>query len=207
MYKKRENLKTKIKFMNLNYVRILDLIINEIIPATDGNVKKGNKIFGAAILNKDDLSTHCIGLNNEIINPLFHGEISTINSFFDKNKTLNSKNYIFVSTHEPCSLCLSAITWAGFTNFYYFFPYKDTKDKFDISHDLNILSQVFNIEKGEYNSNNFYWHSFSILEEIKKLTPDLKKILHPKIDEIYQKYEILSQIYQKSKNETNIPLK
>ena len=68
--------------MNINYSRILDLILNEIIPLTYTNVLKGNKIFGGGIISKHDLSTICIGVNNEIENPLLHGEISTINNFF-----------------------------------------------------------------------------------------------------------------------------
>ena len=81
-------------------------ILNEIIPATKISITKGNKIFGAAILKKNDLSTVAIGTNNEIVNPLYHGEISTINTYFNLN--LNNKikpnECIFLSTHEPCSL-------------------------------------------------------------------------------------------------------
>ena len=57
------------KFYNILILKIL----NEIIPATKISISKGNKIFGAAILNKNDLSTVIIGTNNEIINPLYHG--------------------------------------------------------------------------------------------------------------------------------------
>jgi tRNA(Arg) A34 adenosine deaminase TadA len=192
--------------MNINYSRLLDLILKEIIPLTYKNVEKGNKVFGGAIVSKVDLTTICIGVNNEIINPLLHGEISTINNFFKKNKKINPIDCIFVSTHEPCSLCLSAITWAGFNNFYYFFPYEDTKDKFNIPHDLNILSQVFNIAEGKYNDSNFYWKSFSILNEINKLPSNKRKTLKFKINQIYKKYEDLSLKYQESKKENKIPL-
>ena len=192
--------------MNINYSRLLDLILNEIIPLTYKNVAKGNKIFGGGIISKVDLSTICIGLNNEIKNPLLHGEISTINNFFEKNKKIDPKECIFVSTHEPCSLCLSAITWSGFNNFYYFFPYEDTKDKFNIPHDLNILSHVFNIENGKYNNSNSYWQAFSILNEINQLPINEKELLNFKIDKIYTKYQNLSIKYQKFKKENNIPL-
>ena len=58
-----------LKFYNI----LISIILNEIIPATKISVSKGNKIFGAAILNNNDLSTVIIGTNNEIINPLYHG--------------------------------------------------------------------------------------------------------------------------------------
>ena len=66
----------------------------------------------------------------------------------------NEKNCIFLSSHEPCSLCLSAITFSGFNNFYYLFPYESTSEEFGIPHDLNILKEVFNIKDGNYIKNN-----------------------------------------------------
>ena len=65
--------------MNItNIWKFLDILIKKIISRTYKNVKKGNKIFGGAILDKKDLSLLIIGLNNEIKNPLLHGEISTL---------------------------------------------------------------------------------------------------------------------------------
>ena len=45
---------------------------------TDG-VAKGNKLFGAAILRKDDLSAVVAETNNELENPLWHGEVHALN--------------------------------------------------------------------------------------------------------------------------------
>ena len=67
------------------YNKLFSVIINEIIPETEISISKGNKIFGAAIIRKKDLSTVVIGTNNEVINPLYHGEISTINNFYKLN--------------------------------------------------------------------------------------------------------------------------
>jgi len=192
--------------MAINYNLILDVFLKSIIPLTRQNINRGNKIFGAAILKKSDFSVITIGTNNEIVNPLFHGEITTINNFFKQKIDLTTKDCIFLSSHEPCSLCLSAITWSGFDNFYYFFPYSDTDKKFKIPHDLKILHEIFYIDKGKYNKFNHYWKSYSILNEINKLPSKKKEILKEKIELIITQYEQFSNQYQSLKINNNIPL-
>ena len=188
------------------YNKILDIFLNNLIPETKISVSKGNKIFGAFVLDKTDLSLVVTGLNNEIENPIYHGEISTIINFF-KLRNLNPKDYLFISSHEPCSLCLSAITWSGFDNFYYLFHYEDTESTFNIPHDLKILKEVFKIDKGQYSKNNTFWQSYSILEEIKELQNSEKDKLLAKIKEINKLYEDISNKYQLAKNSNHIPLK
>ena len=186
-----------------NYSKILDIFLDHLIPLTNISISNGNKIFGAFIVKKSDLSIVCLGTNEETKNPLFHGEISTLFNLFETQHN-NTKDYYFISSHQPCSLCLSAITWSGFDNFYYFFPYEDTKDNFNIPHDLKILEEVFKIKQGNYQKNNEYWESFSIISEIKKL--DKYNELSAKITKIKDEYQKLSKIYQESKINNNIPL-
>ncbi len=99
--------------------RLLDVIEHDVIPLTRAGVAAGNKLFEAAILRKSDLSLVVADTNGGIENPLHHGEISTLNSYYGLKDSSRpaARDCIFVSTHEPCSLCLSAITWAGFDNF------------------------------------------------------------------------------------------
>ena len=188
------------------YNKILDIFLNNLIPETKISVSKGNKIFGAFVLNKIDLSLVVTGVNNEIENPIYHGEISTIINFF-KLRNLNPKDYLFVSSHEPCSLCLSAITWSGFDNFYYLFHYEETESTFNIPYDLKILKEVFKIDKGQYSKINSFWQSYSIIEEIKELKNSENDKLLEKIKEINKLYEDISNNYQSAKNLNHIPLK
>ena len=188
------------------YNTILDIFLNNLIPDTKISVSKGNKIFGSFVIKKNNFSLIVTGTNNEMENPLFHGEISTIINFFKLNN-LNPKEYLFITSHEPCSLCLSAITWSGFDNFYYFFSYSETEFTFNIPHDLNILKEVFKIDKGEYSKKNSYWQSHSIIENIKDLQNSESEKLFPKIKEIKKLYESLSKNYQSTKISNNIPLK
>tara|TARA_E500000178_G_C16861481_1_gene679967 strand:- start:302 stop:901 length:600 start_codon:yes stop_codon:yes gene_type:complete len=188
--------------------KLLSVIEDYIIPLTKIGVKKGNKIFGAAILKKTDLSIVVADTNSEIQNPLFHGEISTINSFFKlpKEERPKPEDCVFISTHEPCSLCLSAITWANFDNFYYYFGYQDTKDTFHIPHDLNILKEVFKIDNGQYARKNKFWESKSVVNMVNELSDDSILDLREQINRINKKYTRLSEIYQKQKGLSGIPL-
>ena len=187
--------------------QLLQTIKNDVLPKTRVGVKKGNKVFGAAILNKFTLDTIIAETNNELESPLFHGEITCLNSYFAHNIKRETKDLIFLSTHEPCSMCLSAIAWAGFREIYYFFSHQDSRDDFQIPHDLKILKELFNLEPGGYNKNNAFLSCNSIIEKISEIAPENRGLLMNEVTEIRNEYEYLSSVYQNDKEKNFIPLK
>ena len=188
--------------------RLLDVMENDIAPMTAKEVLRGNKIFGAAILLKSDLSLVIAETNNEIENPLWHGEMHAIKKLYERNRSTlpKPKDCIFLATHEPCSLCLSAITWAGYDNFYYLFSYESTRDSFAIPHDLKILKEVFTLDQGGYAKENEFWKSHNLMSMIGELPETQKNALRDRVKNLDTIYAKMSDIYQANKNETEIPL-
>jgi tRNA(Arg) A34 adenosine deaminase TadA len=187
--------------------RLLDVIEEDILPLTAAGVAAGNKVFGAAVLRKSDLSLVIAGTNDETVNPLWHGEVHTLNGFYEMPGRPDTRELIFLATHEPCTLCMSAITWAGFDNFYYLFSHQDSRDSFAIPHDLRILHEVFGLEPGGYRHRNAYWTSYAIPDLVEAEDPALRDDLLVREQRIRARYGELSEQYQECKSDNDIPLK
>lgn len=198
--------------------RLFDVIEQDIVPVTARGVRRGNKLFGAAILRKSDLSVVVAETNNEVENPLWHGEMHAIKRFFELpagNRPAPS-DCLFLATHEPCSLCLSGITWSGFDNFYYLFSHQDSRDSFAIPYDIQILQAVFAVPDPEtgavsaqrplYNRRNRFWTGNGLQEIIAGLDRDGRESLMARFDDINALYADLSDIYQNEKGGKGIPL-
>lgn len=193
--------------------RLLDVIADDIVPKTRAGVARGNKVFGAAILRKADLSVVVAETNNEIANPLWHGEMHALKRLYERDRTSlpAPRDCLFVSTHEPCSLCLSAITWGGYDNLYYLFSHEESRDSFAIPHDIRILEEVF--ATGErrpgaplYNRANAFWTAYPIRDLAGGLPEEDRRRLEARIGKIEEMYRELSATYQARKGERGIPL-
>ncbi len=186
--------------------RLLDVIEHEIVPLTRVGVEEGNKIFGGAVLRKSDLRTVVAVTNRETANPLNHGEIATINAFYDIPPTdrPSASETIFVSTHEPCPLCLGGLTWGGWDNFFYFFSYEDTMAAFAIPHDIRLNEEIWRVKDGKYDHKNRYWCAWHIGRLI-DTTGD--PALTAQADRLTETYASLSAAYQRGKGSgAEIPL-
>lgn len=198
---------------------LLSTIETQIVPLTAKGVSSGSKLFGAAILSKDSLAPLTVATNNERASPLLHGEINCIQQFFssptlaDSSPRPSTKDCIFIATHEPCSLCLSGITWSGFDNFYYLFTYEDSRDLFSIPYDIQILEEVFRVRAdGEsdeslgkrelYNRKNKFFTAKSFADLVTEIEDEAERTKWgAEVDRVKGLYNGLSATYQEGKKD------
>lgn len=195
--------------------RLLDVIASDIVPLTTAGVAAGNKLFGAAVLRRDDLALVVAATNNEVENPLWHGEIHAIKLFHELPAAdrPDARDCVFLATHEPCSLCLSGITWAGFDTFSYLFSHADSADAFAIPYDIEILRAVYAVpdpDRAEvapgrdlYNRSNAFFTSHDLAAQV-AATGDGG--LARRVADLRATYDDLSAQYQAHKGGAGIPL-
>ena len=167
--------------------RLFDVIENDIVPMTASGVSPtATSCSARPSCARADRSLVLAETNNEMENPLWHGEVHCLKRFYEmpKAERVDTRDCIFLATHEPCSLCLSAITWTGFDNFYYLFSHEDLRDSFAIPHDLKILKEVFTLDPGGYNAENAYWKSFSLRRLVRELPEAERARLEARIAQI-----------------------
>ena len=205
--------------------KLLNTIEKDIFPLTKVQCAKGDRVYGASIHSmKEPYNTICYDTNrSETIDPLYHGETACIHTFFKMNKhikefklgnnlsELKNSEYdldptqcILLSTHEPCSLCLSAICWSGFNNFLYLFTYHDHggSTSFEMPIGKKMLKEVFGNDGTPqnpwYHKKNSFFESHSIKWIIQnKIVKDLKckQDLLDQISKIEKMYDRLAQDY------------
>lgn len=196
---------------------LLQTVETSIVPLTAQAVTNGCKLFGAAILDRRTLKPLSVATNNERASPLLHGEINCIQQFYTvdypdpASRPSPQDDCVFFATHEPCSLCLSGITWSGFREFYYLFTYEDSRDLFSIRYDIDILQEVFRVQGSEtdeqvkarplYNRDNKFFKARSVAELIDTVTDaEAKAALLSEFERVKKLYNGLSETYQNGKS-------
>lgn len=125
---------------------IIKAIRHDLLLETSIGVEAGGHVFGAVVLDKATLSPVIAGSNNRMENPIYHGEVETLRRFFACPNHPKPKDCIFVASHDPCSMCISAIAWAGFDEVWVLFNYEDVKKSFGMPVDLLMYKEIFGAE-------------------------------------------------------------
>ena len=69
--------------------------------------------FGAVVVDNKTGKILGQGWNASQVNPTYHGEIVAMNDCLKKHPKVNWANTTLYTTAEPCSMCQSAVIWAG----------------------------------------------------------------------------------------------
>ena len=81
--------------------------------AIDEAKKNESYPFGAVIVDIETGKILAKGVNQSSKNPTFHGEIVCMNNYVEKYGSNNWGKLVLYTTGEPCSMCMSALIWAG----------------------------------------------------------------------------------------------
>lgn len=84
---------------------------------------KGENPFGAVLLDPEYKFCHKAHTRSlELSDPTAHAEVLVISEYCKENKMVYLKDYILISSTEPCVMCSGAIKWAKISEIYYSVP-------------------------------------------------------------------------------------
>eukprot|EP00934_Nitzschia_sp_Nitz4_P006801 Nitzschia sp. Nitz4//scaffold238_size30058//25661//26386//NITZ4_008006-RA/size30058-processed-gene-0.56-mRNA-1//1//CDS//3329543549//6791//frame0 len=176
------------------------VIEEDILPKTKNGVQIGNKVFGAAILSPK-LECTFAETNEETTCPIFHGEVHCIYKWSQVTPAAErgprAQSSVFLSTHEPCCMCISSILWAGFNTLYYFFPYSVTSAQ-GIPHDIQTMHELWGVTT--YRKQNKYLSSACLMDLVDALPEgDDKTELLATQKRLLDAYDTLANKYHSEK--------
>ena len=92
-----------------------------IVLAKEAAKEQGGSPFGCVIVQPATATILAEGKNHDQRNPIWHGEMAAITNLSSKVPDIRSiaPSLELYSTAEPCSMCASAIAWAGFGRILY----------------------------------------------------------------------------------------
>ena len=175
--------------------RLLEVVENDILPLNARGIALGNKPFGAAILRKSDLSLVIAEGHNGAESPLWHGEMYALKRFYELPSCPAVGDLIFLTTHEPCTMCMSAITWAGFDNFFYVLGHEDMDDPLSPPLGPRIMKEVFGLAPDGYRHRNAFWVATALADLIAAAGPGERQSLETRRTEIKARYAELATAF------------
>ena len=69
--------------------------------------------FGAIVTRIADGRVLAEGVNASSRNPMLHGEVAAMNDYLHHHGNRDWAEMVLYTTAEPCSMCMSALVWAG----------------------------------------------------------------------------------------------
>ncbi len=69
--------------------------------------------FGAVITRIADGQVMAEGVNASGRNPMLHGEVAAMEDYLHHHGNRDWAEMVLYTTAEPCSMCMSALVWAG----------------------------------------------------------------------------------------------
>jgi tRNA(adenine34) deaminase len=69
--------------------------------------------FGAVMVRPETGEVVAKGVNNSRENPILHGEIACMDDYVRRSGNRGWASLVLYTTGEPCSMCMSALVWAG----------------------------------------------------------------------------------------------
>ncbi|MDO5562044.1 MAG: nucleoside deaminase [Synergistaceae bacterium] len=169
---------------------IVSAIKNDLLPLTRKGVSEGGHVFGGLVLDGKTYKTVAVGTNRRQVNPIYHGEIDTIQNFFALKDRPAPEDCIFIASHEPCSMCVSAISWSGFREIWVLFDGADMTKDFEMPVDLLMYKEIFGVD-GARNENSFF-KKYDLKAEAAK-EQDAEELAE-KIDELVKEYAELDTL-------------
>ena len=95
-------------------------------------------------------------------------------------------------------MCISAIVWSGFRRCFYLYPYETTRDQHGIPHDLEIMYELWRVER--YSKRNSFCSTAGLLDLVQALPQGTERTeLLATVGRITGKYEELTPKYHSEK--------